>query len=180
MAFTPLNRMREYKLEAVTEFYGHVDSLLECEQVRKLNDFTQHRCFSRLQHSIDVAYYSFFLSRLLGWDSRSAARAGLLHDLFLYDCHDDGYKVKRHLRRHPKIALENAKGICELNKIEEDIIKKHMWLITLRPPRYKESYVVTFVDKYCALREFLISLRTAKGKHAGIGWHAVSALRKIA
>jgi len=157
------HKLREYKQGALQEFYGHIDSLLKSEKVQQLDEFTQHYCFSRLRHSVDVAYYSFFLSKLFGWDSKSAARAGLLHDMFLYDCHDDTYKVKRHLRRHPAIALETARGICELNKIEEDIIEKHMWLITLRPPRYRESYVVTFVDKYCALREFLISMKRKYG-----------------
>jgi len=168
MVLSPLNQMRAYKRGALEEFFGHIDSLLESEQVRQLDDFRQHYCFSRLQHSIDVAYYSFFLSKLFGWDSKSAARAGLLHDMFLYDCHDDTYKVKRHLRQHPRIALENARGICELNKIEEDIIKKHMWLITMRPPRYKESYIVTFVDKYCALRELLISATRKCGEKLAV------------
>ena len=40
-----------------------------------------------------------------------------------------------------------------LNNIEKDIIEKHMWPLTLRLPKYKESYVVLMVDKYCALFE---------------------------
>ena len=35
-----------------------------------------------------------------------------------------------------------------------DAIRKHMWPCTLIPPRYIESYVVTFVDKVCAVCEF--------------------------
>lgn len=158
MTFSPVKRYRNFRSDAVTEFYANIEALLENDQVQKLGEFIQHRCFTRLQHSLDVAYYSFFVSKLFGWDSKSAARAGLLHDLFLYDRHAEDYTGRRHLRRHPMIALENAREICELNKVEEDIIRKHMWLITLRPPRYKESFVVTFVDKYCALREFAISV----------------------
>ncbi len=30
-----------------------------------------------------------------------------------------------------------------------------MWPLTLVPPRYRESFVVTFVDKYLSSREFL-------------------------
>lgn len=157
MTFSPIKKFRSFRDDTVEEFYMCIDTLLENEQVQRLDNFIQHYCFTRLQHSLDVAYYSFFLSKIFGWDSKSAARAGLLHDLFLYDRHADGNTVKKHLRQHPMIALKNAKEICELNKVEEDIIKKHMWLITLRPPRYKESYVVTFVDKYCALRELAIA-----------------------
>jgi uncharacterized protein len=42
--------------------------------------------------------------------------------------------------------------------MEENIIRRHMWIITLVPPRYKEGYVVTFVDKFCAAKEFLTGL----------------------
>lgn len=166
MAFALFRKLRDYRANALNEFYSHISPLLQNEQVKMLDDFIQHRCFSRLRHSIDVAYYSFMVTKLFGWDSKSTARAGLLHDFFHYDCHSEDYTVKRHLRRHPHVALQNARDLCELNKIEEDIIKKHMWLITLRPPRYKESYIVTFVDKYCALREFFIGFGAEKIRNA--------------
>lgn len=158
MAFHWLRKLREYKSEAVTEFYTHIGALLENEQVQQLDNFIQHYCYTRLKHSLDVAYYSYFITKLLGWDSRSAARAGLLHDLFLYDWRCDNYTGKNHALNHPLVALENARAICTLNKVEEDIIKKHMWLITPVPPRYKEGFVVTFVDKFCATREFFLSV----------------------
>lgn len=158
MAFFLFRKFREFKSELVTEFYSHIDNLLENEQVRELDNYIQHYCYTRLKHSLDVAYYSFFITRLLGWDSRSTARAGLLHDLFLYDWRDDSYTGKRHAINHPRVALENARAVCELNRIEENIIRRHMWLITLIPPRYKEGFVVTFVDKFCAAREFLVGV----------------------
>ncbi|MHC9000559.1 hypothetical protein [Enterococcus bulliens] len=37
--------------------------------------------------------------------------------------------------------------------MERDIIIKHMWGATIAPPKYKESYIVTMVDKYCAIKE---------------------------
>lgn len=162
MTFPLVKKFRSFRLDAAKEFYMNIDALLENELVKQLDEFIQHRCFTRLQHSLDVAYYSFFLSKIFGWDSKSVARAGLLHDLFLYDRKSVDYKIKRHWRRHPMVALTNAREVCELNEIEEDIIKKHMWLATLRPPRYKESYVVTFVDKYCAIREFAIGVFSSK------------------
>ena len=30
-----------------------------------------------------------------------------------------------------------------------------MWGASIAPPRYKEGYVVTMVDKYCAIKEAL-------------------------
>ena len=40
-----------------------------------------------------------------------------------------------------------------LNVIEKDIIEKHMWPLTIRLPKYKESFIVSFVDKYCSTAE---------------------------
>lgn len=157
MAFFLVRKFREFKSEAVTEFYSHIGFLLEEQQVKQLDQYVQHCCYTRLKHSLDVAYYSFFITRILGWDSRSTARAGLLHDLFLYDWRQETTRTD-HALHHPLVALQNARAICELNLLEEDIILKHMWLITPVPPRYKEGFVVTFVDKFCAAREFILSM----------------------
>ncbi len=61
--------------------------------------------------------------------------------------------TKSHAWIHPRIAVRNARKITDLNAKEEDIIIKHMWGATLAPPRYKESFVVTMVDKYWAVKE---------------------------
>lgn len=166
MAFSLLKKFRAYRAGALNEFYLHISDLLENETVQQLDNYIQHFCFSRLKHSLDVAYCSFFIARLLGWDARSAARGGLLHDLFLYDLHDENYDGKGHATNHPKIALANAQQITALNRVEENIILRHMWLITLIPPRYKEGYIVTFVDKYCAFCEFFIGLARGKSELA--------------
>ena len=155
-------KIGQFRSDAVSEFYLHIQPLLENEQVQRLDNYTQHHCFSRLSHSLDVAYFSFFLAKLFGWDFKSAARGGLLHDLFHYDWREEEFSGGHHMICHPRIALENARMVCELNKVEENIIRRHMWLLTPTPPRYKEAYLVTFVDKYCALREALISLRNRR------------------
>jgi uncharacterized protein len=151
---------KSYVSDLNTEFYSHVGELLENEDVLRLDDYIQHYSFTRLRHSLDVAYFSFVIARFLHWDSPSVARAGLLHDLFFYDWRDDDYicEGRNHAFEHPKIALRNARKVTSLNPREENIIRRHMWMVTLVPPRYKEGYLVTFVDKYCALREFVISL----------------------
>ena len=162
MAFSFLASMKRFKSDATNEFYSCVGNLLEEKQVQQLDAYRQHYCYTRLQHSLDVAYYSFLVAKLLGWDSKSTARGGLLHDLFLYDWRTKDITGGHHASTHPLIALENARNLCELNPIEEDIIKKHMWLVTPVPPRYKEGFIVTFVDKYCAAKECVISLFTRK------------------
>ena len=83
----------------------------------------------------------------MGLNSRSAARAGLLHDLFLYDWRDREKKKGEmpHGMTHPKVALNNAKQHFEIGKREEDMIVKH--------PKYAESYVIVCIDKYTAMLE---------------------------
>jgi uncharacterized protein len=83
-------------------------------------------------------------------DHRSATRGAILHDFFLYDWRDhdepDLHRKKFHGVEHPLIALANAKKHFSVNEIEEDIIKKHMWPLTIVPPKYKESFIVSFID----------------------------------
>lgn len=161
MHFPMSRKYNDFRNRAVEEFYLHIQPLLENEKVQKLDHYVQHNCHSRLSHSLDVAYYSFFIAKLMHCDSKSAARGGLLHDLYLYDREDEDAPAN-HLRKHPRLALENAREVTELNKVEENIIRRHMFLFTLVPPRYKEAYIVTFVDKFCAVREAIIGHRNRR------------------
>ncbi len=139
------------------EFYKIVGDILGNEEFLKLKNFFHHNG-SIYEHAIDVSYYAYKISRYLGLDYYSAARGGLLHDFFLYDWrnHDspDLDKKKSHGIWHSKIALKNAEKEFTLNAIERDIVLKHMWPLTLVPPLYRESFVVSFVDKYLSSREF--------------------------
>lgn len=123
--------------------------------VTDLAYFKQHVHGNRLTHSYLVSYMSYKVARSLGWDFKACARAGLLHDLFYYVPGEVTFSKGTHLRNHPKIALINARVVTDLSPVEEDIILKHMWLATPHFPRYKESYVVTFVDKYIATGDFV-------------------------
>lgn len=147
-------KLDELENKVAKEFIGCIDELLKCENVKELDNFSQHLNTSRLQHSINVAYYSYLICKHLKFDYRSAARAGLLHDLYLYNRHIQKHE-QSHTIYHPKEALKNAKEIAELNKIEEDAILKHMWPLCKGMPKYKETVVVTFADKYCATAEFI-------------------------
>jgi len=160
------------------EYYETVSDILRHEEFRKLKDYFHHNS-SIYRHVHDVAYLSYRISKFLGLDYRSTARGALLHDFFLYDWrnHDapDLPREKFHGLEHPKIAVANARKYFSLNDIEEDIIRKHMWPLTLVPPKYKESYIVSFADKYLSSKEFIseykkrIGARRSKiprGKHS--------------
>ena len=94
----------------------------------------------------------------------AAARAGLLHDLYLCDWKKARVSPWQRLLVHPQMALENAEQFG-LSELERDIILKHMWPVTLRRiPRHRESVVVNLADKLCASAEFLRIYNLA---HAG-------------
>lgn len=145
------------------DYMAHVGHLIAHPRVQKLEPIVQHHFSNRLEHSINVSYTSYKIAKKLGWDAESTARGGLLHDLFYYDWRVTKFK-KSHAWIHPRIAVRNAKKITTLNPIEEDIIIKHMWGATLAFPRYKESYIVTLVDKYWAVKEALTPVRQFIGK----------------
>ena len=141
------------------EFLELIEDLIEHEDVKSLEKFVHHKVTNRLAHSISVSYSSFCWARRLNLNTRAIARAGLLHDLFFYDWHTVKFVEGSHAYMHPRIAVKNAEKITVLTDLEKDIIIKHMWGATIAFPRYKESYIVTLVDKYCAIQEACIPLK---------------------
>ena len=139
----------------IDQFRHCIEDLLQSKDVLSMNQYIQHNSVTCLEHCIHVSYISYRICKALRLDYRSAARGGLLHDLFLYDWHNHNQEGW-HGFRHAKIALENATRLFLLNEIEKDIIEKHMWPLNRKMPRFSETAVVVFVDKYCAVKETLI------------------------
>lgn len=131
-----------------------VEDLLSNEKIQLLGEFGQHMNTTRLDHSINVAYYTFRICRKFNWHVEEATRAALLHDLFHYNW-EEKKDAGWHPRIHPMIALENAKTVCEVSDRMADGIAKHMWPLTFSLPKYKESWVITMMDKYCATLEIM-------------------------
>lgn len=138
------------------EYMEIVKDIINNETVAKMKNYRQHYDINTFEHCLNVSYISYRICKKLKLDYKSMARGAMLHDLFLYDWRNskkqlnlDGY----HAFVHPKIALENASKLYNLNDKEKDIIVKHMWPVTLALPKYKETYIITLVDKYSALQE---------------------------
>lgn len=134
----------------------------------KLKSFIQHGNVTVYEHSLHVALCSIKLNRKLGIKARERqmVRGALLHDYFLYDWHDGeapgNIHPKLHGFYHPGIALKNATRDFALSEREKDIIKKHMWPLTIsRAPRCREAWVVCLADKYASTLE---TLKLRKGK----------------
>ncbi len=165
------SRIDEKVSELHRRFFQFVDSRHpRDEEFRSLvRDIARHWEFLRLKefrhhddtiynHALKVALISYRIGKYLNLDYRAVARGGLLHDFFLYDWrnHDlpDLAREKFHGLEHPRIALRNAERHFEVGRKERDIILKHMWPLTPRPPRFRESLLVTLVDKYVSTKEF--------------------------
>jgi len=108
------------------EFMECIKDIYFNAKVQKLDEWQQHNHTSRLQHSLNVSYYSYVICKTFGWDYKSAARAAMLHDLYFYDWRKkSALRKQNHSLWHSLVEVENAKKITVLNSIEEDAIKKH-------------------------------------------------------
>lgn len=139
--------------KAVT-FFSCISGILDNDEVNSLIDYKHHHFTTRFQHSLNVSYYSYCLCRYFGWDYRSAARAGLMHDLYFFENTSIDENGQKLLKKHPFEALRNSERIFNLNDIEKDAIVNHMWpCVSISRPKFKESLAVSFSDKFCAVME---------------------------
>ena len=142
------------KIYADKFFLDIVSDMIENSTVQQMNNFKQHYETTCFEHCLVASYYCYLLCKKFNLDYISCSRAAMVHDLFLYDWRkrqDD--RKGLHAFTHPRTAYENASKLFDLNEKEKDIILKHMWPVTMALPKYKESYILTLVDKYCALNE---------------------------
>ncbi|MBN2859069.1 MAG: HD domain-containing protein [Sphaerochaetaceae bacterium] len=116
-----------------------------------------HHTTSTYDHVVRVARVAHMLARLLSLDAVSTARGALLHDFFLYDWRERTRRGFDHMNYHAQIALDNARTVFSLTCKEEDIIATHMYPRSGRFYRYRESALVSMVDKGAALWEYLIT-----------------------
>ena len=143
--------------------------ILRSSRFRSTRKNIQHGTVSVYEHSSSVAGCSLKIMdglKSLGIRvrERELVRGALLHDYFLYDWHTrkSAKRLKElHGFSHPEIALRNAGRDYRLTPCEREIIRKHMWPLTVVPPMCREAWIVTAADKYCSLLE---TLRLRKGR----------------
>lgn len=138
------------------EFFDIINHILENEEFRKLDDI-RHHGITRLNHCMRVAYYSYLITKFLRLNYVEATEAALLHDFFTDELESKNMIVS--LIRHPYIALDNSKKYFNLSMMQEDIIKTHMFPVSLVPPKYIESWIVDIIDDICAIYERFYSTR---------------------
>lgn len=145
-------RLQKLRREWNKEFYDCIRDVVEHPVVLRMKLYPHHGSSNCYQHCMHVAYYNYQWCRFFKLDARSAARGGMLHDLFLYDWHTHARKTGDHFHglTHPETALKNAEKFFDLNDIERDIIRSHMWPVTFFAiPHTREAWITTLTDKYC-------------------------------
>lgn len=150
-----LRKKRYEQNEKNQEFYECIKDIVNHPVVLRMKEFYQHCETDCYEHCLNVAYNNFCICKHMGLDARSAARGGMLHDLFLYDWrkHKEKTGDRLHAITHPLAAYRNACKYFKLNKIEKEVITKHMWPVSVIPPRYPETYIICLTDKYCGSME---------------------------
>lgn len=109
-----------------------------------------HHGINRYDHMIRVAYYSYKITKFCHLNYIETTRGSVLHDFFMED--GPKHKAKR-LVKHADQALENSMQYFELNDLEKDIIKTHMFPFGKNIPRYLESWIVDVVDDIASIFE---------------------------
>ena len=157
--------MERKKIKPLTqtqkEFLAYSKGIADSDLMNQERNFTQHRGTTVYEHSIGVAYTSYFIAKHMPFSFREASlvKGALLHDYFLYDWHVKDENHKLHGFRHAKRALDNAEKDFLLNPIEKDIIERHMFPLNIKLPKYKESVIVCIADKICAMWEMLTYIK---------------------
>lgn len=151
--------MRDYLKDE--EYIKCVGDILDSKIFKKLDTFVQHGSTSTMEHSIDVSYRTFLICKEHKLNYKSAARAALLHDFYLYDWHRPAKEtgVFLHGFTHPYKAAKNAKKYFNISRKEASMIRTHMFPLTPIPPLSPEGWVITMADKAVSISEMVRNLR---------------------
>lgn len=138
------------------EYYNIVYEILATDEFQKRKKYKHHGSISVYDHSLAVSKYAYIVTKRLGYDYKSAAIGGLLHDFYYKPWQENVEKksfLKKHGFVHAKEALENSKKYFPhlVNRKIANIIERHMFPLNKIPPRYIEAWIVNMCDKYVSL-----------------------------
>ncbi len=134
------------------EYLDLVSHILDNEKFNETKEIVHHG-LNRYDHSLRVSYYSYCIAKALRMNYKDTARGALLHDFFITDNNCSKNDRIKSVFKHPKHALENASKYFDLTDMEADIIRKHMFPLTILPPKYFESWLVDIVDDIVSVIE---------------------------
>lgn len=139
-------------MDEYIEYFDLVKPILTHPEFQKRKEYMHHIGETVYDHTLRVSFDSYTIAKKFGWDYKAAAIGGLLHDFYDKPWQTNKEKkpfFQKHGFVHAEQARINAKKFFPnmMNKKTEDIIKKHMFPLNKRPPKYKESWLICFIDK---------------------------------
>ena len=151
--------MTHLSINQKQELIDIYNTFLNDSHILKMKEIPMHRGSNCYIHSFKVAKLS--IKRALkrkGYNLKALLIASILHDYYLYDWRKEKECKKRHGRKHPYIAVENAKRDFKISEEIENIMRSHMWPLTIKDfPKSKEAKMLNYIDDVVATREFLTS-----------------------
>lgn len=156
------------KLKIIDKIYNDKNFMEDASPIITHSEFIKtksivHHGGTRFNHSVKVAYLSYITSKIMGADTKSAIRAGMLHDFFL-ERDDENIKTStKMLVNHPSIAKKNAVNYFGVNEKEQNIIESHMFPFSSVVPRSKEAWIVSICDKMVSAFEGASRFKTQLG-----------------
>lgn len=141
------NIINEYE-----QFLKLISPILTHPEFLKRKEYMHHIGESVYNHTLRVSYDSYKIAKRLGWDYQAAAIGGLLHDFYDKPWQNDSEK-KPFFQKHGFVHAEQARVNAwkyfpeKMNLKIEDIIRKHMFPLNKSLPKYRESWLISFVDK---------------------------------
>ncbi len=144
------SKKKEKKLNK--EYLEIVRPILENEEFLKRKSFPHHYKESVYDHVLRVSYDCYKIGKKWHLDYRALAIAGLLHDFYEKPWQTD-FEKRPFFQKHGFTHAENAR--CNalkyfpefMNEKIASMIKTHMFPLNKKLPKYKESWILTLVDK---------------------------------
>ena len=151
-------------IEEKQELEDIYQEFLHNEKIQRMKSIPMHRGSNCYIHSFKVAKLAIKRAlRHKKGNLKTILIASILHDYYLYDWRREKDKRRKHLSRHPQIAIKNAEMDFVIDDKIKRIIKTHMWPINIKDfPNTKEARIVMFADKSVATAE---ALTNKKFKH---------------
>ncbi len=143
--------MKKLGIIETCEFDSIINDIKNHPEFLKLKDEFHHG-ISRYEHSLRVSKMVYQMTKKLNLDYERATRAALLHDFFFNEDVKE-YNAKKTLQIHPLYACQNAMLYFDIDDMQQNMIRSHMFPVFLERPKYKESIVLTIADKIVATHE---------------------------
>lgn len=143
------------------EYYEIIKTILENEEFQKRKHYKHHGSITVYDHSLKVSKLAYKISKKFkSMDSKSIAIGGLLHDFYDKPWQENKEKkpfLKKHGFVHAHQALVNAEIHFPeyMNEKTKNIIERHMFPLNKIPPKYREAWLITMVDKWVSLEVLL-------------------------